>query len=145
MHICARPDCNEIGKQACSACRTEFYWSVERQKGDWKAHKIMCHLIKLMPSNVLLPFLDIRSVLDEVLNQTAAQIVKLGRKKHVRLLENLLGFAQHQFGEQVADTLVYDRGNGDHINAWDMEVGVFHLIYSKLVNRTLYDDNDNYC
>lgn len=144
MHICARPDCNEIGKRACSACRTEYYCSAECQKGDWKAHKIMCHLIKMMPSNMLLPFLDICSVLDEVLNQTAAQIVQLGRKKHVRLLEYLLAFAKHQFGEQVADTLVYDRGNDDHINAWDMEVGVFHSIYSKLVKRTLYNDNNDY-
>jgi hypothetical protein len=93
----------------------------------------------MMPSNMLLPFLDICSVLDEVLNQTAAQIVQ-----HVRLLEYLLAFAKHQFGEQVADTLVYDRGNGDHINAWDMEVGVFHSIYSKLVKRTLYNDNNDY-
>lgn len=65
MNPSNRLECNEIGINACSTCFKELYCTSECQKADWKAHKIMCNLIKLMP-NTLVPFRDIYAISEKV-------------------------------------------------------------------------------
>jgi hypothetical protein len=52
---CARSGCDQEGTNSCFACRKEYYCIADCQKQDWKAHKILYKLIKLMP-DALQPF-----------------------------------------------------------------------------------------
>lgn len=127
---CAKLGCSRIGTKACSACLRECYCSAECQKKDWKTHKIVCHLIKKMP-DTLLPYNDVCSVVAEALNETEVSIVKLGSKRYVRLLQHITIFAKHQFGKRIAGKSVYERGNGERIDSWNVEITVFIKIYMK--------------
>jgi hypothetical protein len=118
LEECALPDCNKKGKNACSGCVKEFYCSAECQKADWKAHKIACNLIKLMPVAVLPSFRDVCIVIDSVMKLTDAQIAKLGSKKYVGLIDNSIKFVNHQAGKRVECKATYERANGDLIDAW---------------------------
>jgi hypothetical protein len=139
MMKCARPDCDQPGKNACSACLKEFYCCADCQKKDWKIHKIACHLIKLMPGR-LLPFRDVCSVIEEVTNQTEAQIAKLGSKRYIRLLKHTATFGERQFGKRIEGTASYTRDNGDIMSNWDVEVCVLLNIYNKLGSHVSIND-----
>lgn len=113
---CARLNCNEIGIKACTACFKESYCTVECQKADWKAHRPMCILIKLMP-NTLVPFREICSISDKVCAPSS-----LGREKHIRLLELAALFVEHQFGKRVEGQSAYTRPDGDRLSNWGVEI-----------------------
>lgn len=140
---CSEPDCNENGRNACSACMKEFYCSAKCQKTDWKIHKIVCPLMKLM-SDVLVPFIDVSSTIDKVLAQTEEQIVILGNKRYVRLLHYAAAFAGHQFGKRIPGTKSYSRDSGEWINNWGVEILALYAIYKKLSHHnSSFDDDGN--
>jgi hypothetical protein len=58
---CSTPGCYQTGTQGCSACLREIYCSAECQKTDWKSHKAICRLFKMMP-DTLLPFSHVKSI-----------------------------------------------------------------------------------
>jgi hypothetical protein len=39
---CNYPGCKAVSTQRCSRCKKAYYCSVEHQKENWKAHKILC-------------------------------------------------------------------------------------------------------
>jgi hypothetical protein len=97
-----------------------------------------------MPLNALLPFEDVRLLLDKV-EQTKAQITKLGRQKYIRLLEYSLRFAEHQLDKKVAGKGAYERDNGDHDDTWVVEINMLFMIYVSLSDNTLYhEDGDHH-
>lgn len=136
MLDCARPDCHEVGTKSCSACLKEFYCSGKCQQIDWKAHKIMCHLIKLMPET-LVPLRDARLVVKKVVDQTEAQIAILGNKRHAILLEHAAIFAGHQFDQRIMGSVYLSRENGDRIEAWEVEMGILYKLYGKFINKIM--------
>jgi hypothetical protein len=147
MSVCARNDCDKIGKNACSACLKEFYCSGQCQKQDWKAHMIMCTLVKLMP-DVMVSFRNVSCVVVKVMSLTEAQIYKLGHKKHIKVLERAAAFAQKQFGKRIPRKAVYERNNRDRIidraDAWDVDILILCQLNNKLdeVITSCNDGND---
>jgi hypothetical protein len=112
---CARPGCNQKGVNACSACLREFYCSADCQKKDWKTHKIFCCSIKLKPET-LQSFTDASPVVSQVLNQTEAQVAKLGSQRYIKLLHHTATFSEKQFGKRIAGRASYERDNEDSID-----------------------------
>ena len=43
---CGFPGCFRAATKRCSACKGQWYCSQEHQRSDWKAHKIMCPVLK---------------------------------------------------------------------------------------------------
>jgi hypothetical protein len=140
---CAKPGCEQKGFKACSACRREYYCTSECQKKDWKTHKIVCNMIKRMPDTLLPSFNDVLSVIQEVLGQTEAQIFKLGRKGYIRLLQHTATFAEHQFGKRIIGKTAYERDNGDSIDNFTVDLGVFFEVYKEIVDQMLLNDAGN--
>jgi hypothetical protein len=104
---CARSGCKEMGTKGCSACLKEFYCYEECQKADWKAHKILCNLIRSMPDTIV-PSRDVCLIVSKVTNQTFALIAKLGRKKSAKLVEHTAAFAERQFGKRIEGKSYYE-------------------------------------
>jgi hypothetical protein len=121
LHVCARPGCDKIGANACSKCMKEFYCSGECQETDWKSHKMLCLLIKLL-SNTQLPFRDVHFTFNEFVDQNYNKIAKLGKKNEIRLLKHLATFLEHQFGKRIAGERAYERNNGDRLDNWEVEI-----------------------
>jgi hypothetical protein len=137
---CARPGCNEVGSQGCSACLKVFYCSAECQKTDWKSHKIMCRLMKLMP-DVLQPFSIVLSTVREIVNQTEAQVAKLGQQKYIRLLHHAARFTNRQFGKRVEGSSTYSRDDGSRLNIWEVEINLLFTIYDLFGYHTSPSNN----
>lgn len=112
MVSCARPSCNELGTKDCAACLKESYCSGVCQMEDWKAHKILCKLIKSMPLSPYLSYYNLNLVLQKVLCLSKVQKLKLGTKKCVILFEHTLAFHEHQFGKREFPYSSYRRDNG---------------------------------
>jgi tetratricopeptide (TPR) repeat protein len=156
MVICGLSCCHKTGTSTCSSCLQEFYCSGECQKKDWKGHKVLCKLIKLM-SDVpvidkrtfkhLLPYKEVAEIVDKVLKQTESEIVKLEEgsstrsKKYISLLERAVKFIDIQFGNnpvQAAKGMVtYERDDGDLIYSWDVEIRFLYKIYDHLARYVL--------
>jgi tetratricopeptide (TPR) repeat protein len=87
----------------------------------------------------LIPFADVSSTIKDVLDQTKAQKAKIGTQKYIRLLQHAAAFAENQVVQCVVGTSSYSRDNGERINAWNVDVGVFCMIYNNLG----YHDSSN--
>jgi hypothetical protein len=137
---CARPSYDQLGTKGCSACPKEFYCSAECQKSDWKMHKITWPFIKVM-SDVLLPFIEVATVIGKVRYQTDDQIAKLGRKNYVRLLHHVAKFAEYQYGKRVAGTSSYNRKNGSSVQNWEVEYNLLYNIYNSFTHYDVIEDH----
>lgn len=138
---CARPDCDKIGTKGCSTCLKEFYCCADCQKLDWKAHKMMWNLVKRMP-DTLVPFKDVRSVVEKVVEKTETQIATPRRDKYIKLLEHAVVFAEHQYRKRIEGKAYYERDNGDNIDNWEVEINILCRIYTTLGKSISSPDNN---
>jgi hypothetical protein len=132
MSECARPGCFKISCNKCSACLIEQYCSGDCQKTDWKEHKKICKTLKKL-SNELQPYTEVNQMITDINN------APLKGEKDVRILGHLLSYAKFQFGISVPGKSYYERGNGNQIDKWDVEIENLWFIYRNLAN--LYFDN----
>jgi tetratricopeptide (TPR) repeat protein len=143
---CAKPGCDKVGTQGCSACVKEYYCTAECQKSDWKTHKLICRLIKLMPDSRV-PFKEVFGTVQEIVNDTSreiceARIAKLGMERYIKLLYHTEKFAEKQFGKKIAGTDSYMRENGfgDRIMNWNCEIDCLLKIYTLLAQYNFSND-----
>jgi tetratricopeptide (TPR) repeat protein len=80
----------------------------------------MCPILKQLSSQ-LQPFDEVIRIKDEVLASK--------KGKECRVLEHLLSYLEYQFEEKVAGIDYHERGNGERINNWEVEVEILHIIY----------------
>jgi hypothetical protein len=132
MSKCARPDCLVIAKSSCSGCEKEQYCGSSCQKLDWKAHKSLCPILKKLSKN-LQPFHEVIRINHEILSSKKGE--------DVRILEHLLSYLEYQFGEQVAGIDYRERGDGERISNWNVEIEILHNTYTRLAK--LYSQNDS--
>jgi hypothetical protein len=130
MSKCARPDCSTPSKSSCSVCEREQYCGSNCQKQDWKIHKSMCPLLKQL-STQLQPFHEVIRIKDEIL------ISKKG--KDSRVLEHLISYLEPQFGEKITGIDYRERGNGERISNWEVEVMILCNISSRFGNSYLHN------
>jgi hypothetical protein len=131
MSKCARPDCLAKAKSSCSVCGREQYCSSSCQKLDWKIHKSMCPILKKL-STQLQPFHEVIQIKDEVLTSK--------KGKDCRVLEHLLSYLEYQFGGKVAGIDYRERGNGERINNWEVEVEILHAVSCLLAGLYLHNN-----
>jgi hypothetical protein len=131
MSKCARPDCSSPSKSLCSVREREQYCGSNCQKIDWKIHKSMCPILKKL-STQLQPFHEVIRTMDEIL--------KSKKGKDSRVLEHLLSYLEHQFGKKITGIDYRERGNGERISNWEVEVVILYNIYSWLGNLFLHDN-----
>jgi hypothetical protein len=68
----------------------------------------------------------------------------------IRVLEHLISYSGHQFGDRVLGKAYRERKDGDRIDNWTVEIGILIPIYSNLVNVYSTDeslsmiDSDNF-
>jgi hypothetical protein len=91
----------------------------------------MCPILKKL-STQLQPFHELIPIKDEIL------ISKNG--KDVRVLEHLLSYLEHQFGKKSTGIDYRERGNGERISNWEVEVLIFN-IYIDLADLYFQDSS----
>jgi hypothetical protein len=58
-----------------------------------------------------------------------------------RVLEHLISYSEHQFGDRVPGKAYHKRKDGDRIDNWTVEIGILIPIYSNLVNVNSTDES----
>jgi hypothetical protein len=124
MSKCARPGCDIPAKCSCSVCAIEQYCGSICQKLDWKTHKSLCPMLKKL-SKRLQPFHEVERVLEEIL------ATKKGRED-TRLLEQVLTYAEYQFGKEIPKIGYRERVDGERIDNWTVDIRIFFNINSRL-------------
>lgn len=132
MSQCARPCCNKSAIHRCSVCLKEPYCSGECQKSDWKKHKLICKVLKRLPSN-LQPYREVVQNIEGIRSAT----------KNVRVLHHLLSYAQFQFGNSIPGKSYRQRQNGERIDNFEVEIDIMILIYRNLVTIYVADTSLN--
>jgi hypothetical protein len=92
----------------------------------------MCPILKQFSSQ-LQPFHEVIRIKDGVLTSK--------KGKDCRVLEHLLSYLEYQFGEKVAGIDYRERGNGERINNWKVEVEILRALSNCLSN--LYLENSS--
>ena len=130
MSLCARPNCLAKAKNSCSICEREQYCGSNCQKLDWKIHKSMCPILKKL-STQLQPFHEVIRTMDEIL--------KSKKGKDSRVLEHLLSYLEHQFGKKITGIDYRERGDGERISNWEVEIEILHGTCGRLADLYLQD------
>ena len=125
MSQCARPECLTAAKSSCSGCDREQYCGSICQKLDWKSHKSICPILKRL-SNKLQTYDEAVQIIDEILVSN--------KGNNARVLENLLKYADYQFGEHVEGSKYHERSDGQHIANWNVGIGILLEISKRIVN-----------
>lgn len=129
MFQCARPGCFQLGKNKCSSCLREPYCGGDCQKGDWKMHKTICKtLVKL--SLQLQSHEKILKVINEI---RVVTVTMKKRQLDVRVLGHLISYVEHQFGDRIPGKSYRERGNGERIKNWTVEIDFLCNIYNNLI------------
>jgi hypothetical protein len=125
MSECARSGCCKPGGSSCSVCGREQYCSSSCQKSDWKLHKPMCPILKKL-TNKLQPYHEVARLIDEISESKEGN--------DCRVLEYLLSFAEHQFGKGVPEKHYRERGDGERIINWEVDIEILHRVIQTLSN-----------
>jgi tetratricopeptide (TPR) repeat protein len=59
----------------------------------------------------------------------------------IRVLEHLISYSEHQFGDRVPGKAYRERKDGDRIDNWTVETGILIPIYYNLVNVNSTDES----
>jgi hypothetical protein len=129
MSQCASPCCNRPASSQCSVCLKEWYCGSECQKADWKKHKLICKVLKRF-SNQLQPYSQVYQVIMEIFGTPAAT---------ERVLKHLLTYATFQFGERIPGKGYRQRGNGERIDNFQVDINLMCNIYQSLINIYIDD------
>jgi tetratricopeptide (TPR) repeat protein len=92
----------------------------------------MCPILKKL-SVQQQPIHEVIRIKDEIL------ISKKG--KDVRVLQHLLSYLEHQFGEKITGIDYRERGNGERISNWEVEVLILSDIYIRLADLYHHDSS----
>lgn len=124
MLKCARPDCSRTATSSCSGCIREQYCSSDCQKLDWKVHKMVCSILKKLPSE-LEPY--------ENVVENIQQILKAKKRDDTRVLTHLLSYAEFQFGQKIIGSTYRERESGERITNWEVEVESLYYILLAII------------
>jgi hypothetical protein len=126
-----------MGVNRCSVCLREPYCSGNCQKGDWKAHKLICKILKKLS----LQHEPYQTAID-LSDDTKTEIYPLKNELKIRVLEHLISYTEHQFGDRVPGSEYRERGNGvqiDYISNYEVEIYYLADFYSTLTD--IYQSN----
>jgi tetratricopeptide (TPR) repeat protein len=105
---------------------------------------LICKTLKKL-SLQLQPYQEVARVIEETLQERPNKI-----QLDIRVFGHLISYAENQFGDRVSGKAYRERGNGDRINNWKVEIEIMIPIYCGLVNVYSTDeslsviDSDNF-
>jgi hypothetical protein len=67
--------------------------------------------------------------------------LSIKKKEEIRVLGHLISYAEHQFGDRVLGKAYRERGSGERINNWSVEILILHSIYKDLID--VYRKNES--
>jgi hypothetical protein len=129
-----------MGVNRCSVCLREPYCSGNCQKGDWKSHKLLCKNLKKLSLQIQ-PYQTVINVIDEIKKEMA---IPQKNELKIRILEHLISYTEHQFGDRVPGSEYRERKNGDQIDLisnWEVEMFYLAEFYSSLI--CVYQNDDS--
>jgi tetratricopeptide (TPR) repeat protein len=88
-------------------------------------------------SHQLQPYHEVLRVIEEI----REEISKKNKQQTLRVLGYLLSYATHQFGDRIVGKSYRERGNGERIDNWKVEVGILVLIYNDFI--VIYEDDES--
>lgn len=132
MSKCARPGCLNAGTKTCSVDLIEQYCCVDCQKLDWKSHKLICKSLKKL-THQLLPYDEVEQVIGEML--------KPANHNNRRLLEHLLSYSEFQFGDRIPLRTYRERGDGQRLENWNVEIENLVPILTLLIVIFIEDES----
>jgi hypothetical protein len=71
--------------------------------------------------------------------QLINEIFESKKGNDCRVLEHLLSFAEHQFGKGVPGKHYRERGDGERISNWIVDIEILHDIIQRLSNHYMHD------
>jgi tetratricopeptide (TPR) repeat protein len=80
-------------------------------------------------SHQLQPYREVLRVIEEI----REEIPKKNKQLKLRVLRHLLSYADHQFGDRILGKSYRERGNGERIDNWSVELGILVPIHSDLI------------
>jgi hypothetical protein len=83
-------------------------------------------------SNQLQPYREVAQILNYIVEEAKIQ-------RNVRVLDHALSYAEFQFGDRVEGKSYRERGNGDQISNWIVEIEILPPVYSNIIE--IYDDD----
>jgi tetratricopeptide (TPR) repeat protein len=98
---------------------------------------LICKTLKKL-SLQLQPYQEVTRVIDEISEESPKKI-----ELDIRVLGHLISFAEHQFGDRVLGKAYHERGNGEHIDNWIVEIIIMIPLYRNLVDVYLADESLN--
>jgi tetratricopeptide (TPR) repeat protein len=88
-------------------------------------------------SHQLQPYHEVLRVIEEV----REEISKKNKQQKFRASRHLLSHADHQFGDQILGKSYRERGNGERIDNWRVEIGILVPIYNDLI--VIYEKDES--
>lgn len=131
MSLCARPGCFNAGTKSCSICLREYYCSSDCQKGDWRVHKLICKTIKKLSLQIQSND-EVCRVFDDLFDD-----ITMVPSANIRFLGHLVFYIEYQFGDRVLGKDYRERGNGEHIPNWDVEILIVAPLYRDLIRNII--------
>jgi hypothetical protein len=102
------------------------YCGSDCQKLDWKAHKLICPILK-KPPNKLQSYKEAVQIVDEMLTSN--------KGNNARVLAHLLSYADYQFGQHIAGSKYRERSDGqERISNWDVDFNILLEIITRITN-----------
>jgi tetratricopeptide (TPR) repeat protein len=89
---------------------------------------LICKTLKKL-SLQLQPYQEVAGVIEEIREERPKKTLL-----DMRVLGHLVSYAEHQFGDRVPGKPYRERGNGDRIDNWNVEIEILIPIYSDLVD-----------
>jgi hypothetical protein len=74
-----------------------------------------------------------------VIKEIREEIPAMKKQQRLRVLQHLISYAEHQFGDRVQDKSYRERVNGERFDNWRVEIEILILIYFGL--ESVYIDD----
>jgi tetratricopeptide (TPR) repeat protein len=84
----------------------------------------------------LQPYHEATKVIKEIQNECSIK-----KKEEIRILGHLISYAEHQFGDRVLGKAYRERGNGERIDNWRVEIVI--LVSTCMDLMEVYDKNES--
>jgi tetratricopeptide (TPR) repeat protein len=94
---------------------------------------LICKTLKKL-SLQLQPYQEVARIIEGIRGERCKKMDK-------RVLGHLVSYAEHQFGDRVPGKAYRERGNGDCIDNWKVEIEIMIPIHLNLVNVYLADES----
>jgi hypothetical protein len=96
---------------------------------------LICKTLRKL-SLQLQPYQEVARVIKEIGEERPKKV-----QLDIRVLGHLISFAEHQFGDRVPGKAYRERGNGNRIDNWNVEIIILNPICRNLVDVYLADES----